>query len=189
MKPRPLCCGQLLRRHRRSSTAQKSGAATAVIRGATAVGMTAPGMAAAMVVAVVTVGVATPTTTAEEPAAAEAEEARLVEGITREAVRGLDEVVGEVATTLGEVAVNNGTARGVVPQVTVPLQLVLGFKLGPRRGHCGDQKKASDSFLGGCCIFRRETEQTYCDRRRRHACVLAFRSRPYCRDRYHRCCC
>ena len=40
----------------------------------------------------VTVGVATPTTAAKGTAAAEAEEARLVEVVAREAVRILDEV-------------------------------------------------------------------------------------------------
>ena len=53
----------------------------------------------------------------------------------------------------------------------------------------GWRKKASDPFLGEFCIFRRETEQIYCVRRPRHACVLAFSSCPYCRDRSRRCCC
>ena len=68
-------------------------------------------------------------------------------------------------------------------------QLAIDFKLGPRLGHYGDRKKASDPFLGECCIFCRGTEQTYCVRRPRHACVLAFSSCPYCRDHYRRCCC
>ena len=89
--------------------------------GMEASGVVAPEVVAAMVVAVVTVGVATPTTAAEEAAAAEAEEARLVEGVTREAVRILGEVAGAVATALGEAAVDDGTARGVVPLATVPL--------------------------------------------------------------------
>ena len=121
MRPRPLCCGLPRRRHRRSSAAQKRGAATAVIRGDTAAGMTAPGVAAAMVVSVVTVGVATPTTAAKETVAAEAEKARLGAVVTREAVRILDEVAGAVAAALREAAVDDGTARGVVPLVTVPL--------------------------------------------------------------------
>ena len=79
-------------------------------------------MVAAMVeVVVVTVGVATPTTAAEGTAAAEAEEARLVEVLTREAVRILDEVAGAVAAALGEAAVDDETARGVVTLATVPL--------------------------------------------------------------------
>ena len=78
-------------------------------------------MATAMVVAVVTVGVATPTTAAERTAAAEAEEVRLVEVVAREAVRILDEVAGAVAAALGEAAVDDETARGVVPLVTVHL--------------------------------------------------------------------
>ena len=90
-----------------------------------------------------------------------------------------------MAAALGEAAVDDETARGVVLLVTV-FQLVLGFKLGPRRGHCDDRKKASDPFLGECCIFRRETEQTYCVRRPRHACVHVFSSRPYSRDRSRR---
>ena len=68
---------------------------TAAIGWATAAGMEAPGVAAAMVVAVVTVRVATPTTAAEETV--EAEEARLVEVVAREAVRILDEAAGAVA--------------------------------------------------------------------------------------------
>ena len=120
MRPRPLCCGQPRRKPRRSFAALKRAAAIARIREINAAGMTAPGVAAAMVVAVVTVGVATPTKAAEEAAAAEAE-ARLVEGVTREAVRILDEVTGAVATALGEAAVDDGTARGVVPLVAVPL--------------------------------------------------------------------
>ena len=81
--------------------------------------MAAPGVTAAMVVAVVTVGVATPTTAAEETV--EAEEARLVEAVAREPVRLSDEVAGAVAAALGEAAVVDETARGVVPLVTVPL--------------------------------------------------------------------
>ena len=72
-----------------------------------------------MVVAVVTVGVATPTTAAEEKV--EAEEARLVEVVAREPVRLLDEAAGAVDAALGEAAVDDKTARGVVPLVTVPL--------------------------------------------------------------------
>ena len=81
--------------------------------------MAAPGVTAAVVVAVVTVGVATPTTAAEEKV--EAEEACLVEVVAREPVRLLDEAAGAVAAALGEAAVDNETARGVVPLVTVPL--------------------------------------------------------------------
>ena len=120
MRPRPLCCGQPRRRPRRSFAALKSGAATDGIREDTAAGMTAPGVASAMVVAVVSVGVAICTTAAEEAAATEAE-AHLVEEVTREAVRFLDEETGAVAAALGEAAVNDGTARGVVPLVSVPL--------------------------------------------------------------------
>ena len=68
----------------------------------------------------VTVGVAAPTTAAEGTAAAEAQ-ARLVEVVARDAVRILDEVAGAVAADLGEAAVDDGTAREVVPLVTVPL--------------------------------------------------------------------
>ena len=85
MRLRPRCCGQPRRRPSRSSTALKSGAVTAAMRGTTAAGMAAPGVAAVMVVAMVTVWVATPTTATEETA--EAEEARLVEVVAREAVR------------------------------------------------------------------------------------------------------
>ena len=60
----------------------------------------------------------TPTTAAEGTAAVEAEEARLVEVVAREAVRILDEVAGAVAAALGEAAVDDGTAREVVPLVT-----------------------------------------------------------------------
>ena len=81
--------------------------------------MAAPGVAAAMVVAVVTVGVAAPTTAAEKTV--EAEEARLVEVVDREDARILDGGAGGVATALGEAAVDDRTARGVVPLVTVPL--------------------------------------------------------------------
>ena len=129
---------------------------------------------------------ATPTTAVEEATAAEAEEARLVEGVTREAARILDEVIGAVAAALGEVTRATTKRReGSFHWLQFLFQLVLGFKLGPRRGHGGDREKASDSFLGGCCMFRRMTEQTYSDRRPRHACVLTFNSRPYCR---YRCC-
>ena len=51
----------------------------------------------------------------------EAEEARLVEAVAREPVRLSDEAAGAVAAALGEAAVVDETARGVVPQVTVPL--------------------------------------------------------------------
>ena len=92
---------------------------TAAIGWTTAAGMAAPGVTAAMVVAVVTVGVATPTTTTEETV--EAEEVHLVEAVAREPVRFSDEVAGTVAAALGEAAVVDETARGVVPLVTVPL--------------------------------------------------------------------
>ena len=85
--------------------------------------MDAPGVAAAMVVAVVTVGVAAPTTAAE--GTVEAEEARLVEVVDREAARILDEVTGAAATAPGEAAVDDETARGVVPLLTVPLSARL----------------------------------------------------------------
>ena len=78
-----------------------------------------PGVAAVMVVALVTVEVATRTTAAEETV--EAEEARLVELVAPEPVRRLDEAAGAVAAPLGEAAVDDGTAREVVRQVTVPL--------------------------------------------------------------------
>ena len=81
--------------------------------------MAAPGVAAAMVVAVVTVEVATPTTAAEETV--ESEETRRVEVVAPEAIRILDEAAGAVAAALGEAAVDDETARGVVPLVTVPL--------------------------------------------------------------------
>ena len=71
-----------------------------------------------MVVAVVSVGVEAPTTAAEETV--EAEEARLVEVVAREAVRSLDEAAGAVAAALGEASVDDETAREVVPLVTVP---------------------------------------------------------------------
>ena len=157
--------------------------------GMAAPGVVAPGEAAAMVVAVVTVGVAAPTTAAKGTAAAEAEEARLVVVETREAVRSLDVIAGAVAAALGRPRWTTGRREGPFHWLQFLFQPVLGFKLGPRRGHCGDQKKASDSFLGGCCIFSRKTQQTYFIRRPRHACVLAFSSRPYCHDRYRRCCC
>ena len=92
---------------------------SAAIGWTTAAGMAAPGVTAAMVVAVVTVGVVTPTTAAEETV--EAEEARLVEVVAREPVRRLDEAAGAVAAALGEAAVGDEKARGVVPLVTVPL--------------------------------------------------------------------
>ena len=85
--------------------------------------MAAPGVAAAMVVAVVTVGVATPTTAAEETV--EAEEARLVDVVAREPARILVEVTGAVAIALVEAAVDDETARGVVPLVPVPLSARL----------------------------------------------------------------
>ena len=44
-----------------------------------------------------------------------------MEVVTREAVRILDEVAGAVAAALGEAAVDDETARGVVPPVAVPL--------------------------------------------------------------------
>ena len=69
--------------------------------------------------AVATMGVATPTTAAEETV--EAEVARLVEVVAREPVRRLDEAAGAVAATLGEAAVDDETARGVVPLFAVPL--------------------------------------------------------------------
>ena len=96
---------------------------TAAVRRTTAAGMAAPGVTAAMVVTVVTVGVATPTTAAEETV--EAEEARLVEAVAREPVRLSDEVAGAVAAALGEAAVVDETARGVVPLVPVPLSARL----------------------------------------------------------------
>ena len=94
---------------------------TATIGWTTDVGVVNTGVAASMLVAVVTVGVATPTTAAEETV--EAEEARLVEVVAREAVRILDEAAGAVAAARGEAAVDDETARGVVPLVTVPLSV------------------------------------------------------------------
>ena len=44
-----------------------------------------------------------------------------MEVVTREAVRILDEVAGAVAAALGEAAVDDGTARDVVPLVTLHL--------------------------------------------------------------------
>ena len=84
--------------------------------------MVAPEVAAAMVeVTVVTVGVSTPTTAAEGTAAAEAEEACLGQLVVPDAVQGLvNEVAGAVAAALGEVAVDDGTAREVVRLDTVP---------------------------------------------------------------------
>ena len=66
-----------------------------------------------------TVRVATPTTAAEEKV--EAEEARLVEAVAREPVRLSDAIAGAVAAALGEAAVVDETARGVVRLATVPL--------------------------------------------------------------------
>ena len=83
--------------------------------------MVASGEAAAMVVTVVTVGVATPTTAPEGTAAAEAEEACLMEVVAQDAVRISDEVARAVAAPLGEATVDDETARGVVPLVPVPL--------------------------------------------------------------------
>ena len=48
----------------------------------------------------------------------EAEEARLVKAVAREPVRLSDEVAGAVAAALGEAAVVDETAHGVVPLVT-----------------------------------------------------------------------
>ena len=93
------------------------------MRGTTTAGVAAPRVTAAMVVSVVTVGVATPTTAAEETV--EAEKARLVEAVAREPVRLSDEVAGAVAAALGEAAVVDETARGVVPLVPVPLSARL----------------------------------------------------------------
>ena len=64
--------------------------------------------------------VATPNTAADQAAAAEAEAPRMVEGMTGEAVRILDEVAWAVAAALGEAVVDDDTAREVVPLVTVP---------------------------------------------------------------------
>ena len=75
--------------------------------------MAVPGVAAAMVVTVVTVRVATPATAVEEAPVAEAEETRLVEGVTWEAARILDEVTEAVAATLGEAAGDDETVREV----------------------------------------------------------------------------
>ena len=127
MRPRPWCCGQPRRRPWRSFAAPKSGAATAAVRGTTAAGMAAPGVTAAMVVTVVTVGVATPTTAAEETV--EAEEARLVEAVAREPVRLSDEAAGTVAAALGEAAVVDETAHGVVPLVTAQPSARLPFQV------------------------------------------------------------
>ena len=44
-----------------------------------------------------------------------------MEVVAPEAVRILDEVAGAVAAALGEAAVDDETARGVVPPVAVPL--------------------------------------------------------------------
>ena len=121
MRPKPRCCGQPHRRPWRSPAAQKSGAATVEMKETTAAGMAALGVAAAIVVEVVTVGVATPTTAVEESTAAKADEARLVEGVNREAARILDEVIEAVAAALGEAAGDDETVRGVVPLVTLHL--------------------------------------------------------------------
>ena len=101
---------------------------TAGIGWTTAVGVAAPrvvapGVAAAMVeVAVVTVRVATPTTAVEGTVVAEAEEARLRQVVVQDAVQGLvDEAAGAVAPALGEVAVDDRTAREVVRLETVLL--------------------------------------------------------------------
>ena len=80
-------------------------------------------MTVSMVVAVITVGVATPTTAAEETV--EAEEARLVEVVAREPVRRLDEAAGAVTAALGEVVVDDETARGGVTLVPVLLSARL----------------------------------------------------------------
>ena len=72
-----------------------------------------------MVVAVVTVGVAALTTAAEETV--EAKETRLVEVVTRETARILDEVTWAVAVALGEAAGDDETVRGVAPLVAVHL--------------------------------------------------------------------
>ena len=93
------------------------------MRGTTTAGVAAPRVTAAMVVSVVTVGVVTPTTAAEETV--EAKEARLVEAVAREPVRLSDEAAGTVAAALGEAAVVDETARGVVPLVPVPLSARL----------------------------------------------------------------
>ena len=82
---------------------------------------------AATVVAVVTVGVATPTTAAEETV--EAEEARLVEAVAREPVRLSDEAAGTVAAALGEAAVVDETAHGVVPLVKSQPSARLPFQV------------------------------------------------------------
>ena len=84
-------------------------------------------MTAAMVVAVVTVGVATPTTATEETV--EAEEARLVEAVAREPVRLSDEAAGTVAAALGESAVVDETAHGVVPLVKAQPSARLPFQV------------------------------------------------------------
>ena len=129
-------------------------------RGYRHMGMETPGVAAAMVVAVVTVGVAIPTTAVEESTAAKAEEARLVEGVNREAARILDEVTEAVAAALGEAAGSTRRREGSFHWFHFIFQLVVRFKFGPRRHHGGARRKASNSFLGGCCIFGRESEQT-----------------------------
>ena len=82
-------------------------------------GMEAPGVAATKVVTVVTVGMANPTTAEEEATAAEAEEARLVEGATREAARISEAVAMVAAAALGEVAGDDETAQGVVALIAV----------------------------------------------------------------------
>ena len=45
----------------------------------------------------------------------------VLEVVTREAVRILDEVAAAVVAARGEAAMDDETARGVVPLVTVPL--------------------------------------------------------------------
>ena len=132
---------------------------TAAIGWTTAAEMAAPGVAAAMVVAVVTVGVATPTTAAVETV--EAEEARLVKVVAREPARILVEVTGAGPQLWGRPRGTTRRRKGSFHWLQFLFQLVLGFTLGPWRGRCGDRKKASDPFLGECCIFRRETEKTY----------------------------
>ena len=118
MRPAHRFFGRPRRRPWRSFAAPRSGAATAVISGVTALGMKAPGVAAIMVVAMVPVGVATPTA-AVEGTTTEAEEARLGEGATRETVRISVAVTMVAAAALGKVAEDDETAQGVVPLFTV----------------------------------------------------------------------
>ena len=103
----------------RPSAALRGGAVTAAMKGTTAAGMAAPGVTAAMVLAVVTVGVATPTTAAEET----------VEAVAREPVRLSDEAAGTVAAALGEAAVVDETAHGVVPLVKAQPSARLPFQV------------------------------------------------------------